>query len=795
MSQRSRSQISPILLAAAVLAACDDGSSSAISGGTAPEAVSALQLELPVRATAGPTGLLGSLLVDVDGDGVEDLVEFDSVDMGLRLARGLGVGAFELASGAPTPGFPLAGAQGDFDGDGIDEVAVVCVASLAFSQLTLGDLTDFMGAFAGGNAVLAVFGYDAGVGGLAQVGESVLPGAALSLASARLGQLQDTILVPLPSERALELYRIGPMGLMPVAQLATVGEFGQGTPVSALALDVDGDGDDDLLVGETDFQGDGPGSVSVFRALEPGVFEPLPDYSLGLAAPSLPLLVRVADLDADAAEDVVALDVREGADAVQIYESSGGSLSNGAAIVVGDRCSGAAVADFDGDGSLEMALAVLDASEVRVFSLSDYEALAPGLPLDLGPLPRGMAAIDLDSDGFPDLAAHHATGTTFIPGGPQGLGCTRGFELAPNSHFLREADLDGDGLDDALTLDLPQRRLVVHRGLPSGDLEPVLELQLTQNNGLGDPDQLPNTGGFALGDLDGDGDLDLVAALYGEDRLLIFENQGDFQLVQTDASIKLGDAPLGIVVGDFDRDGRSDLAIGNTGDDQLQLLWGTGSLGFGALSMVDLGARPLAMHAADLDGDGDEDLVVTADQGDGVSPSLRVVENLGERLLVERLALELPRPSTQVEAGDLDGDGRLELVANLPGDDSRELAIAASGTGLIADYSLEILQVLGDSGQDVDPATFLLDDVDADGVTDLLVVAASGRPVLMRNSGDASFAEAPLPGEGALRPALPYGTRYARRADIDGDGASELIFLAPDRPRLWVAQGVSTSGE
>lgn len=784
MNDRSLKIAGPVVLLGAALSACSD--TDDMPPTPLEPTIEPILLELPVRVTSGSSGLLQSIFADVDGDSLADLVEIDVSDNELRVARGDTSTIFLAPQVLSTAGFPLTVAGGDFDADGRDELMVVSVLDPNFEAYTIQGMSDDMGSFAGANAVLTLYDRPDGGGDLVEIASENLPGAALQITAGNFGQAEDTLIVPLPSEQAVWLYRVDGDGLLVRDVIESIGEFEEGTPVTALSVDVDGDGQEDLLVGEANYNGDGPGSVAVFVQDDEGSFSG-PSYPL--TSPSLPLLARVADVDDDGVGDVAALDVRGGADSMVLYGTNSGAIADLGVFTVGGRSTGAGVGDFDGDGALELVVSLLEEGELVTLPLTGFVGSEPlPAPLELGIVPRGMQVVDLDGDPFADLAVHHATGTTLMAGSAEGLRGIPGYQVPESSQFLRSTDLDGDGFGDVVTLDLFQRELTFLRGGADGSLTFVDGVPL-------EPTASQTPGSFEFGDLDGDGDQDVVIALFEANELRLFENDGQLPFGTTKSALPVGGGPLGLAAADMDDDGVLDLVVGNSEDNTIQILKGDGDLNFEIVSTSSVGARPLALEVADLDGDGDLDVAVTADAGSGASPRVLVLEHGDDFSLTVRSVLSLPTPATEIEAADLDGDGALELVINQPGVDSRSLLVADAADGALDSYVLQEIEVLLDTQFDFDPATFVLADVDDDGLLDILVLASSGRPVLLINAGGLEFSIAALPGAGNASPAAPFGVRHSRIADIDGDGRPELLLLTPKRPRLWVVSGLNAEGQ
>ena len=164
--------------------------------------------------------------------------------------------------------------------------------------------------------------------------------------------------------------------------------------------------------------------------------------------------------------------------------------------------------------------------------------------------------------------------------------------------------------------------------------------------------------GIALGDLDGDGDLDAFVANTDRNPSRVWLNDGRGRFAMTGQELGRNRS-LDVALGDLDGDGDLDAFVANWGRDQIW--WNQGNGWFTPGPLLDVVDVSTSAALGDLDGDGDLDAFVTNwgenriwwNQGDG-----RFAQN-------EELAGQLrtdTRWSTQVALGDLDGDGDVDAV-------------------------------------------------------------------------------------------------------------------------------------
>jgi hypothetical protein len=130
----------------------------------------------------------------------------------------------------------------------------------------------------------------------------------------------------------------------------------------------------------------------------------------------------------------------------------------------------------------------------------------------------------------------------------------------------------------------------------------------------------------ALGDVDADGDLDLVTALHTPPRVSILRNDGNgvfgaFQLTALPPSV----VPQGILAPDFDGDGLADLAVVSSATNELYVLHNLGDAVYVPVAQIPIGIGPTEMVVTDMDGDGDLDIAVS----NTVGSTITILHNMG----------------------------------------------------------------------------------------------------------------------------------------------------------------------
>ncbi len=368
----------------------------------------------------------------------------------------------------------------------------------------------------------------------------------------------------------------------------------------------------------------------------------------------------------------VNLDVQ--AQSPSITYSLGPTLQSG-----GTHPKGIVVADFDGDGKLDVAISNFDQNSVAVFlnrGLGIFAApmtapiittvqLDSSLGLNVGSLAVG----DFNEDGKPDLVVATIAGSqaSIVLLG-NGDGTFRQQPPIPDSFgffHAKVADLNGDGHQDLVFA------MNGSIGVSLGNGDGTFGAMTVLPSG-----SFPGTYfGLAVADFNGDGKLDIAATDFGSafggfGTLVFYAGNGDGTFAApTAVTLAISSFPGSLASGDFNADGKQDLLIGfpsaafivfGNGD-------GTFNLAFDSLQFVYFGnfstftTNSVTVFAADLRHNGKFD-AVTSDFDTG---TLQIALNNAIGFPPSSpgiFSFPLAPGLTDVAAGDLNGDGVLDVV-------------------------------------------------------------------------------------------------------------------------------------
>jgi hypothetical protein len=562
------------------------------------------------------------------------------------------------------------------------------------------------------------------------------------------------------------------------ASLRTAGAFGsEGTFVWNVE-DVPGGGEVVIRMIPFDTDLGAPSDLLIPKAVDGDLHTTAETLALG--TPDLdPSDVLIVDADGDGLSDLAfsafGTDRSLG---VMFQQEPGVMQSDATSPVRGQAASDLAVADFDGNGLLDLAGLLTAPSIVvhrqafpRIFEFQPWSELQDAAHLVA---PTDFCAADLDDDGRPDLAVVDfltSRATVYMQGG-----LDEGFPAAPDMVLgsdgqtsrpaaIEAADLDGDGRLDLVVAATNSNALALFRQLTAGGFPTLPDELLT---GPVAPAEL------AVGDIDRDGLVDLIATIDTKDSLGLWFQHPDGTFTPsspdqtlTSATFNPGGSSIQLV--DFDGDGRTDILAPRASSGSVVVHQQDVEGSFPVTSSIELGLQGgsgVPLRVGNLGPDGRPDLVwagSTSNLGAAVpDASLRLAESPQSELLVTDGVRDL-------NAADLDGDGLLDLVAAVRDAD----VVAIWIQSFLADYAEAPTYLLGSSNVLAGPTALVTADLDGDGRCDIVSANAGDRDLavfLQDLSGN-------FPGDPGQRLADGPTTlpQDIAAADIDADGDLDLI--------------------
>ena len=314
----------------------------------------------------------------------------------------------------------------------------------------------------------------------------------------------------------------------------------------------------------------------------------------------------------------------------------------------------------------------------------------------------------------------------------------------------------------------------------SNSFEPVINY----NSGSG-------TSCIAAGDFDQDGRADIISASIISNSLTVFRNISNTSvLLGAQTYIASGNKPSCLVTGDLDGDGQQDIVMVNGGNNTVSLFRNisnnTGKILFTAKIDLSTGTFPYAAAIRDFNGDGRPDIAVVNSSGNTVSifKNNSLIDTFSFSNKIDFVTGSSP---FWIDAGDLDGDGKPDIAtANGVASNSVSVLRNISTTATIS-FAAKADFDGGNLAYGISIA-----DMDNDNKQDLIVAdgAVSAGSVLLNNSagaGNISFA----PKQTLLTGYFAYS---AVPGDMNGDGKVDIIVGNENQSSVSVFKNASTSG-
>ena len=483
------------------------------------------------------------------------------------------------------------------------------------------------------------------------------------------------------------------------------------------AADINGDGNQDLVVTKEDID-----EVDILLGRSEGSLAPAQNFSIGQS----PRDLAISDLDNDGDLDIVTVNWTDREMSILLNEGGTEAPLNFAPVLnhpLQGKPRVIAAADFNDDrladfvvGSKSGIFILLNEGDGRSFA----SAVFPQSSTILG-------VADFDGDGDVDIASNYVDSenvSVLLNDGVGNFDSKLDFGMGTPMRTFVHGDFDSDR--DVDVVGITHRGPVTLAFLWNGEGK---EISVTSKTVPMINGRLPHTA--VLADLDGDGDLDLATGNGDQQTLTILTNDGlgEFTPLSDDPS---GEYDQSMAAGDFDRDGDVDLVLVNQKSPVLRVFYNRGDAVFPEKREFRIQHRAFFITTADLNDDGFLDLIVASESGGSVSFVLNDGAGTGDFIdLPDHTQIRVGAGTRSITHGDFDGDGDTDLAT----------ANAASGTVAIlynnGDATFAEPQILSARG---DPFAIAAGDWNRDGHLDLAIANYTERRVgVLTNRGDGRF--------------------------------------------------------
>jgi hypothetical protein len=475
----------------------------------------------------------------------------------------------------------------------------------------------------------------------------------------------------------------------------------------------------------------------------------------------------VIDMDGDGDMDVMS----DFGNAIAWFENTDGLGTFGSPQTIGSTFSTngrSFPADFDGDGDIDVfAVSPLNPTEKIVWyentdgqgTYSSEQVIA-----SLEVHPNYVHANDLDGDGDNEVIFSSYWGNKIAwyenTDGQGSVGPQRAVtSLADNPSDVYVSDIDGDGDKDILSASFSDDKIAWYEN--------------TNGQGHFEGQQVITTAADGANsvyatDIDGDGDMDILSTSGLDNKVAWYENtdgQGTFgpqQIITT-----LVDFPNAIFATDLDGDGDMDVLSASSGDNKIawyENVDGQGTFGFQQVISTNA-AAPGQVYAVDVDGDGDID-VLSSSYNDNKIAWYENVDGQGTFGPQQVITTQTSSPSS-VYAIDLDNDGDIDVLSSSQYDNKIAWYENMDGQGTFGTQ-----QIITSTASHA--TSVYATDVDGDGDIDVLSASRNDDTIAWyeNTDGQGTFGVSQIITTNADNPSMVYAN------DINGDGAMDVLSLS-----------------
>ncbi len=345
-------------------------------------------------------------------------------------------------------------------------------------------------------------------------------------------------------------YYYGTLTFDPAAK-TTIG----GTPNHIAVTELENNGKPDLLVTDNSTVG----QLIALSGNGNGTFLSPAKYASGISAFGL----KVLDMDADGFSDVLVTNATSTPSGIGIHlNSKTGTFPSRVPVVSGDIPFSVDAKDVNGDGIVDLVIANggTNSNNVTLHIGKAGGTYAAPVPLSAGGIPRSVLFTDVNKDGKIDIVvANESTANVSIMlgDGAGSFAAKKDYQAGSGPYTVAATDFNADGNLDLIVCNYRDATLALLTGIGDGSFG------TPKATSLGTA-MVSFPTNIALADINGDGRMDVVSAIYAEQMIGITYNANG--LFGTTTKLAAGAYPRGVAAADLNGDGTTDIVSANSND-------------------------------------------------------------------------------------------------------------------------------------------------------------------------------------------------------------------------------------
>jgi len=483
--------------------------------------------------------------------------------------------------------------------------------------------------------------------------------------------------------------------------------------------------------------------------------------------------VYCADIDGDGDMDVLSASMDD--NKIAWYENKDGNGTFGTQQVITtdvDWASSVFASDLDGDGDLDVVSSSGDGIDITWYENTDGNGTF-GAQQVITADPNGASAVycsDIDGDGDMDVLSALSNDNKIAwyenTDGNGTFGTQQVISINANgANSVYCADMDGDGDMDVLSASWNDDKIAWYENTDGNGTFGTQQVISINANGANS---------VYCADTDGDGDMDVLSASWNDDKIAWYENTDGNGTFGTQQVISINaNGANSVYCGDIDGDGDMDVLSASEDDNKIAWYENTDGNGtFGTQQVISINANgATSVYCGDIDGDGDMD-VLSASEDDNKIAWYENTDGNGTFGTQQVLTIAANTPESICSA-DIDGDGDMDVLSASFHDDKIAWYENTDGSGTFG--TQQSITTDANGARDVCCA-----DIDGDGDMDVLSASSTDDKIAWyeNTDGNGSF------GIQQVITTVADNARSVYSADLDGDGDMDVLSASEDDDKI-----------